>query len=100
VIVAVAVTVAAPVIVAALVNWNDIVKVIDAARLSRIEKLCEHGHDELHASDIGRHSRRLRARLRALTTPTASFPLTSAATTTQWPRRLTPPVLIARSKSY
>ena len=84
---AVAVAVGAPVIVAALVNRNDIVKVVDAARRSRSDELREHGHDALellkvqHASDIGRHRRRLRARLRALITATASFPLTSAATT-------------------
>ena len=77
---AVAVAVGVPVIVVALVNWNDIVKVVDAVRRSRTDELREHGHDALellkvqHASDIGRHPRRLRARLRAWITPTASFP--------------------------
>jgi hypothetical protein len=45
------VAVAAPGAVAALVNWNDVVKVIDAARRSRIDELCEHGHDALEQVD-------------------------------------------------
>jgi hypothetical protein len=178
--VSVALAVGAPVSVAALVNGNNIVKVIDAVRRSRIDELREHGHDALeqvdaalvqlavdqlielhdievrstfhrrasgerlvlrligprctvashgdvlwdrlrgapelncqvgvalgesptdavghgeefdrtlgdvellevqHTSDIGHHRRRLRPRLRALITATASFLLTSAATT-------------------
>jgi hypothetical protein len=79
---------------------NNIVKVIDAVRRSRLDELREHGHDtlkqvdaalvrlafdqliELHDIEVGRYRRRLRPRLRALITATASFPLTSAATTT------------------
>jgi hypothetical protein len=56
-------------------------------RRSRVDELREHGHDALeqevqHASDIDRYRRGLRPRLRALITATASFLLTSAATTT------------------
>ena len=32
-------------------NWNDIVKVIDAARRSRINELREHGYDALEQVD-------------------------------------------------
>jgi hypothetical protein len=72
-IVALAVAVAAPMMVAALVGGNDIVNMIDAVRRSGVDELRWH---------IGRHRRRLRARSRALITATASFPLTSAATIT------------------
>jgi hypothetical protein len=104
----VALAVGAPVMVAALGNGNNIVKVFDAVRRSGVDELRE---QQQHASDIGRHRCSLRARLRALITATASFPLPSAATTpgattatvrstptvTQWPRRFTPQVLIGRS---
>ena len=65
--VAVTVALAVPGSVAALVNRNDIVKVID------IEKCSMPG-------DVDRHRRGFRIRLRSLITATASFPLTSAAT--------------------
>ena len=49
--VAVALAVGAPVMVAALGNCNDIVKVNDAARGSRVDELREHGHDALEQVD-------------------------------------------------
>ncbi len=49
--VTVALAVIAPGFVAALVNWNDIVKVVDAARRSRSDELREHGHDALDQID-------------------------------------------------
>jgi hypothetical protein len=45
------VAVAAPVMVAALVSWNDIVDVIDTARRSRLDELRSHGHDALKRLD-------------------------------------------------
>jgi hypothetical protein len=45
------VAVVAPVMVAALGNWNDIVKVFDAVRRSRIDELREHRHDALEHVD-------------------------------------------------
>jgi hypothetical protein len=102
----VALAVGAPVMVAALGNGNNIVKVFDAVRRSRIDELREHGHDALEQVDaalvqlaldqlIELHDIELRPRLRALITATASFPLPSAATptraitstATEWPRR-------------
>jgi hypothetical protein len=107
--VAVGVGVGAPVVLAALVNGNKIVKVFDAVRRSGLDELRElatmrsskstpHSYNSLStssstfmtsrcaahsiASDVGHHRRRLRPRLRALITATASFQLTSAATTT------------------
>jgi hypothetical protein len=67
----------APVSVAALLNGSEIVKVFDAVRRSRLDELLE----VQHASDVGHHRHGLRARLPALITATASFPLPSAATT-------------------
>jgi hypothetical protein len=55
-IVAVTLALAAPVIVAALVNWNDLVKVIDAARGSGVDELREHGHDALEQVDAGSYN--------------------------------------------
>jgi hypothetical protein len=47
----VALAVGAPVMVAALGNGNNIVKVFDAVRRSRIDELREHGHDALEQVD-------------------------------------------------
>jgi hypothetical protein len=49
--VSVALAVGAPGFVAALVSRNDIVKVIDAVRRSRIDELREHGRDALEQVD-------------------------------------------------
>jgi hypothetical protein len=90
--VTVALDVGAPVMVAALGNRNEIVKVFDAVRRSRVDELRQHALEQVdaafvrlaleqliefhdlvnvellkvqHASDIGRSLRRLRARSRA-----------------------------------
>jgi hypothetical protein len=47
----VALAVGAPVMVAALGNGNNIVKVFDAVRRSRVDELREHGHDALEQVD-------------------------------------------------
>ena len=49
--VSVALAVGAPVSVVALVNGNNIVKVIDAVRRSRVDEPREHGHDALQQVD-------------------------------------------------
>jgi hypothetical protein len=56
--VSVALAVGASVSVAALGNGNDIVKVIDAGRRSRIDELREHGHDALEQVDAALVQRR------------------------------------------
>jgi hypothetical protein len=48
--VSVALDVGAPVMVAALGNRNEIVKVFGAVRRSRVDELRQHGHDALERS--------------------------------------------------
>ena len=49
--VSVALDVGAPVMVAALGNRNEIVKVFDAVRRSRVDEPRQHGHDALEQVD-------------------------------------------------